>query len=32
MTKIDLTKFEELDQDVRSNLESLAKESNAYLI
>lgn len=32
MTKIDLMKFNELSQDVRGELEALAKESNAYLI
>jgi hypothetical protein len=32
MTKIDLTKFAELSQEVRTTLETLAKESNAYLI
>jgi len=32
MTKIDLTKFAELDPDVRKQIEGLAKEANAYLI
>lgn len=32
MTKVDLTKFSELEPAVRQQIEDLAKESNAYLI
>lgn len=32
MTKIDITKFNELDKNVKKEIETLAKDSNAYLI
>jgi len=32
LTKVDLTKFSELEPDVRKKIEELAKETNAFVI